>query len=251
MENSVQKDYVIDIQNVSMKFIMEKNSSNSLKEYIIKAISGKSEKHELYALNDVSFHLEEGEIFGIVGVNGSGKSTLLKLIAGVMTPTSGEIKVDRNKVQLLSLGSGFDQELTARENVYLNGALIGYTKEFIDENYDKIVEFAELDGFMDEKIKNFSSGMISRLAFSIATAAKNKDILILDEVLSVGDMFFRRKSEARIQEMIKGGATVLLVSHSLDVIKKNCTKVMWLNKGVVECIDAPSVVCEKYIASGK
>lgn len=154
----------------------------------------------------------------------------MKIISGALRPTSGRVKVDRQKIQLLTLGTGFDFELTGKENVYLNGAIIGYTKEYIDEKYDEIVKFAELEGFMDEKVKNYSSGMVSRLGFAIATMRDTPEILILDEVLSVGDMFFRKKSEARIKEMIHGGSTVLIVSHSMDVIKKNCDKVVWIER---------------------
>jgi len=161
-------------------------------------------------------------------------------------PTEGEVKVDRRKIQLLTLGTGFDHELTGRENVYLNGALIGYTKEYIDEKFDDIVAFAELEGFMDEKVKNYSSGMVSRLGFAIATIRNTPEILILDEVLSVGDMFFRKKSEARIQQMIHGGSTVLIVSHSTGVIRKNCTKVVWIEKGKLQAVGDPKTVCDAY-----
>ena len=188
---------------------------------------------------------------GIIGTNGSGKSTLLKIVSGAMAPTSGKVVADKKKIQLLTLGTGFDRELTARENVYLNGAIIGYTKEYIDEKYDEIVEFAELEGFMEERVKNFSSGMVSRLGFAIATMRDTPDILILDEVLSVGDMFFRQKSNKRIQEMIHSGATVLIVSHSTDTILKNCTKAVWIEKGVQRMVGEPKAVCAAYQAYGQ
>ena len=180
------------------------------------------------------------------GPNGSGKSTLLKLIAGSLQPTSGRVAVDPEKVQLLTLGTGFDGELSAQENVYLNGAIIGYTKEFIDAHYDEIVEFAELSDFMEEKVKNFSSGMVSRLAFAIATAGTAAEILILDEVLSVGDAFFRKKSLARINEMIHSGSTVLMVSHGMNTILENCTKAVWIEKGNLCMIGDPKTVCKAY-----
>ena len=163
-----------------------------------------------------------------------------------MKPTSGNVEVDRKKVQLLTLGTGFDMELTAKENVYLNGSIIGYSREFLDEHYDDIVEFAELQDFMEEKVKNFSSGMVSRLGFAIATAGDAAEILILDEVLSVGDEFFRQKSLRRIKEMIHGGSTVLMVSHGMDTILDNCTKCVWIEKGKLQMMGEPKVVCEAY-----
>ena len=183
---------------------------------------------------------------GIIGTNGSGKSTLLKILSGALTPTKGKVYVDHSKVQMLTLGTGFDMELTARENVYLNGSIIGYSKSFIDEKYEEVVRFAELEGFMDEKMKNFSSGMVSRLGFAIATMRDAPDILILDEVLSVGDRFFREKSEKRIRELIHSGATVLIVSHSTETIVKNCTKVIWIEKGVLQMMGDPKTVCNAY-----
>ena len=180
------------------------------------------------ALDSVSLTVSPGCIYGLVGTNGSGKSTLLKIVSGALKPTSGNVEVDRKKVQLLTLGTGFDMELTAKENVYLNGSIIGYSREFLDEHYDDIVEFAELQDFMEEKVKNFSSGMVSRLGFAIATAGDAAEILILDEVLSVGDEFFRQKSLRRIKEMIHGGSTVLMVSHGMDTILDNCTKCVWI-----------------------
>ena len=174
---------------------------------------------------------------------------MLKIISGALIPTSGNVIVDRRKVQLLTLGTGFDMELTGRENVYLNGAIIGYTKKYIDEHYEKIVQFAELEGFMEEKVKYYSSGMVSRLGFAIATVRDTPEILILDEVLSVGDLFFRQKSEARIREMIHGGSTVLMVSHSPGVIRENCTQALWLDRGKLRLFGSPKAVCDAFEAS--
>ena len=189
---------------------------------------------------------QRAEIVGVIGTNGSGKSTLLKIVSGALNPTSGRVVVDQRKVQLLTLGTGFDFELSAKENVYLNGAIIGYSKAFIDEHYQEIVDFAELEGFMEEKVKNFSSGMVSRLGFSIATVAGAAEILILDEVLSVGDEFFRKKSLARIKELIHGGSTVLMVSHGMQTILDNCTKVVWIEQGNMRMIGEPKTVCKAY-----
>ena len=201
---------------------------------------------ENHALNHINFNVYRGEIVGVIGTNGSGKSTLLKIVSGALNPTSGRVVVDQRKVQLLTLGTGFDFELSAKENVYLNGAIIGYSKAFIDEHYQEIVDFAELEGFMEEKVKNFSSGMVSRLGFSIATVAGAAEILILDEVLSVGDEFFRKKSLARIKELIHGGSTVLMVSHGMQTILDNCTKVVWIEQGNMRMIGEPKTVCKAY-----
>ena len=188
---------------------------------------------------------------GIIGTNGSGKSTLLKIVSGALKPTSGQVIVNRRKLQLLTLGTGFDSELTGRENVYLNGSIIGYSKEFIDKHFDEIVEFAELQDFMGEKVKNYSSGMVSRLGFAIATVGEAAEILILDEILSVGDEFFRKKSLKRIKEMIHGGSTVLLVSHSMPTIRDNCDRVVWIEKGNLRMIGDPKKVCEAYQKQNK
>ncbi|SCI10100.1 Teichoic acids export ATP-binding protein TagH [uncultured Roseburia sp.] len=242
---------VISVQDVCMYFKIALDGSDSLKEYMIRALKHQNKFRELKALDHISFDVHQGEVVGIIGTNGSGKSTLLKIVSGAMGPTSGKVIANKKKIQLLTLGTGFDRELTARENVYLNGAIIGYTKEYIDEKYDEIVKFAELEGFMEERVKNFSSGMVSRLGFAIATMRDTPDVLILDEVLSVGDMFFRKKSHARIQEMIHSGATVLIVSHSTDTILKNCTKAVWIEKGVQKMVGAPKEVCAAYQAYGQ
>lgn len=223
-----QNTPVIQVEHVTMEFRRSQSPAGSLKELLLSRRRGPSPSG---LWEDMSFSVAQGQVVGIVGKNGSGKSTLLKLIAGALTPTAGRILVDREKVQLLTLGTGFDPELTGRENLFLNGALIGRSRKFLQENYNSIVEFAELAGFMEERVKNYSSGMVSRLGFAIATAGDAPEILILDEVLSVGDMFFRKKSEARIRELIHGGSTVLIVSHSPGVVRENCTQALWLDRG--------------------
>lgn len=241
-----EKELEVSVQNVTMEFKREKDESTSIKELMIRTLKGQRSYEMFRALDNVSFNIYKGEVVGIIGTNGSGKSTILKIISGALAPTSGKVEVDRNKIQLLTLGTGFDFELTGRENVYLNGAIIGYTKEYIDEKYDEIVKFAELEGFMEEKVRNYSSGMVSRLGFAIATIRNTPEILILDEVLSVGDMFFRQKSESRIKEMMHGGSTVLIVSHSTSVIRNNCTKAVWIEKGILRAIGDPKDVCTAY-----
>lgn len=245
-QEEVKQEPVISVQDVCMNFKVATQNVSGIKELVIQKLKGKISFRTLKALDHVSFDVMQGEVVGIIGTNGSGKSTLLKLVSGALWPSSGKVVVDRNKVQLLTLGTGFDMELTAKENVYLNGAIIGYDKEFIDEKYDSIVEFAELEGFMEEKVKNFSSGMVSRLGFAIATAAETPEILILDEVLSVGDEFFRKKSLARVKEMIHGGSTVLMVSHGMSTIIENCSKAVWIEKGELKMIGDPKVVCAEY-----
>ena len=195
--------------------------------------------------NDVNFDVEKGEVVGFVGSNGAGKSTLLKVIAGVMKPTKGKVSVYGNICPMIELGAGFDSQLTARENIYLNGAVMGYSKEFINSKFDEIVSFSELSEFLDVPIQNFSSGMIARLAFSIATVV-DPEILIVDEILSVGDMAFQKKSEEKMLNMINGGTTVLFVSHSIDQIRNMCNKVVWIEKGEVQAIGGKEV-CDKYI----
>lgn len=241
---------VISIQNVSMKFKVSTGNASGLKEFLIQKAQRKASYRELLALDDVSFDIYKGEVVGIIGTNGSGKSTLLRIVSGALNPTKGKVIVDRSKVQLLTLGTGFDLELTARENVYLNGAIIGYTKEFLDTHFDEIISFAELQDFVDEKVKNFSSGMVSRLGFAIATVGDAAEILILDEVLSVGDEFFKKKSLKRVKEMIHGGSTVLMVSHGMETILENCSKVAWIEKGVLRMVGDAKTVCAKYREMG-
>ena len=231
--------------HVTMEFPRAERTPGSLKELLLK---GRGKTTPFRALDDVSFWVERGQVVGIVGQNGSGKSTLLKIVAGALTPTSGKVSVNRDKVQLLSLGTGFDLELTGRENLFLNGALIGRSRRFLQEHYQEIVEFAGLEGFMEEKVGHYSSGMVSRLGFAIATAGDAPEILILDEVLSVGDMFFRKKSEARIRELIHGGSTVLIVSHSPGVVRENCTQALWLDRGRLRRQGSPQEVCAAYEA---
>lgn len=234
------------VRHVTMQFRRAADESASLKEWMVGSLRQRRKYETFRALDDVSFQVGKGEVVGIIGTNGSGKSTLLKIISGALIPTAGTVWVDRQKVQLLTLGTGFDPELTGRENVYLSGALIGYSKKYIDAHYDQIVAFAELAGFMEEKVRNYSSGMVSRLGFAIATAQDAPEILILDEVLSVGDLFFRKKSEQRIREMIHGGSTVLIVSHSTPVIRGNCSRAIWIEKGRLRADGPPDAVCDAY-----
>ena len=226
----MSKQPAIIVDNVSMKFNLRKEKVDSLKDYIIKSIKKEIKYNEFWALQNVSFTVEKGDRVGILGLNGAGKSTLLKVIAGVFKPTEGSVTKHGKMVPLLELGAGFDQQYTGKENIYLYGAMLGYSKEFIDEKYDEIVKFSELKDFIDVPIKNYSSGMKSRLGFSIATVVSPK-ILILDEVLSVGDAKFRKKSEKKVLSMFDSGVTVLFVSHSLAQVKRICNKAMILEKG--------------------
>jgi ABC-type polysaccharide/polyol phosphate transport system ATPase subunit len=237
---------IIRADDVTMTFRMANDRINSFKEFFIKKITNKLKYKEFTALQNVSFSIEKGEVFGIIGSNGAGKSTLLKLISGILAPTSGNITVNGSIAPMLELGAGFDVDLTARENVFLNGAVLGYSKKYLLDRYDDIVKFAELEEFMDTPIRNFSSGMTMRLAFSIATLV-NPDVLIVDEILSVGDEHFQQKSLQRMKELMSGGTTVLLVSHSLEQIRKMCTRVLWLDHGKVQMIGETDDVCDAYM----
>lgn len=242
--------FAVEVNNVSMKFNMSKEKIDSIKEYFVKLVKGKLLYTEFSALTDVSFQVKKGEVFGIVGLNGSGKSTLLKIISGILKPSNGNVMVNGNISPLIELGAGFDPDLTARENIYLNGYVLGYTKQYINEKFNEIVEFSELEEFLDVPIKNFSSGMVARLGFSIATLVK-PDILIVDEILSVGDYKFQEKCEKRIKEMMSGGTTVIIVSHTLEQIKKLCDRVLWLEKGKMKIIGETNAVCSKYYCKEK
>ena len=235
----------IELNNVSVSYIVGDFSNRGLKDVIIQKLKGISTEKEFIAVKNVNFAIEEGELLGIVGTNGAGKSTLCKVISGIMRPTTGTMAVRGSIASLLELGTGFDPDLTVKENTFLRGAMLGYTREFMNDTYKSIIEFAELEEFQDRKFSHLSSGMKSRLAFSIACLVK-PDILILDEVLSVGDGAFRQKSEQKMLEIIKGGATTLLVSHSLDQIRRMATKVLWLEKGQQMAFGETKEVCDRY-----
>lgn len=235
----------IEVDNVSMKFNLSREKVDSLKDYIFKTIKREIQYNEFWALKNVSFSVEKGDRVGILGLNGAGKSTLLKVISGVFKPTEGHVDKHGKMVPLLELGAGFDPQYTGKENIYLYGAMLGYTKKFIDSKYDEIVEFSELQKFMDVTVKNYSSGMKSRLGFSIATVVEPK-ILILDEVLSVGDAKFRKKSEKKIMSMFDSGVTVLFVSHSLEQVQRLCNKAMILEKGKLIAYGDIDPISEQY-----
>lgn len=236
---------IIKVDHVSMKFNLSSEKFDSFKEYVIKSIKGQVSVEEFWALKDVSFEVCKGDSLGLIGLNGSGKSTMLKTIAGVLKPTKGTVVVNGSVAPLIELGAGFDMDLTARENVFLNGALLGYTRAEMSRHYDDIVTFSELESFMDVPVKNYSSGMVSRLAFAIATIGI-PDILIVDEVLSVGDFLFQEKCEKRIQNMMDKGTTILFVSHSIDQVQKICNKILWLDHGNVKRYGDAAEICEEY-----
>lgn len=237
---------ILEVHNVSIKYITGDFKSIGLKEYVMRKLKNNYTVNEFWANKNVTFNIEKGDMLGIVGTNGAGKSTLLKVISGIMLPSEGYIKREGKIAALLELGSGFDGDLTVKENTYLRGALLGYTRKFMDETYEQIIEFAELKDFEDRPFKHLSSGMKSRLAFSIASLVK-PDILILDEVLSVGDGAFRKKSEAKMKEIINGGATTILVSHSLNQIRSMCNKILWLHKGKqITFGDNVQEICDEY-----
>ncbi|MBP1965205.1 ABC transporter ATP-binding protein [Paenibacillus aceris] len=239
---------IVEINDVSMLFNLSREKVDNIKEYFVRYLKGKLRFEEFWALNNVSFNIKKGESMGIVGLNGSGKSTLLKIIAGVLKPTTGQVSVYGSVAPLIELGAGFDIELTAKENIFLNGAILGYSRAEMKEKFEEILDFAELQEFVDVPIKNFSSGMVARLGFSIATTSK-PDILIADEILGVGDYKFKKKCEKRMEEVIENGATVILVSHSIDEVKDICTQVAWLSKGQLIKVGPAEAVCDEYMAS--
>lgn len=239
---------ILEVHDVSIRYMTGDFKDIGLKEYVMRKLKGDYHVNEFWADRNISFTLEKGDMLGIIGANGAGKSTLLKAISGIMEPTEGWVSREGNVAALLELASGFDGDLTVRENTYLRGAMLGYTRKFMDEMYDKIIAFAELQEFQDRPFKQLSSGMKSRLAFSIASLVQ-PDILILDEVLSVGDGAFRRKSEAKMREIIQGGATTILVSHSIQQVRELCNKILWLHKGEQKAFGGDvQGICDQYEA---
>ena len=239
------RDYMIEVDDVSMRFNLGIEKGFSLKQWFVDVGRGKKhERKDFWALTNVSFKVKKGEVIGFIGSNGAGKSTLLKVVAGVMKPTKGNVKSYGNICPMIELGAGFDPQLTARENIYLNGAIMGYSKDLMNEKFNQIVEFSELQDFLDVPVQNFSSGMVARLAFSVATIV-DPEILIVDEILSVGDIAFQAKSEEKMLSMIGGGTTVLFVSHSLEQIKKMCDTIVWIEHGVIQQIGGKEV-CDAY-----
>ena len=238
---------MIILKNVSMKFNLGVEKDNSLKMIFINLFTPKKKKKKDYfwALKDIDFRINKGDVVGIIGANGAGKSTLLKVVSGVYKPTTGTVEVNGKISPMIELGAGFDPELTARENIYLNGAILGYSKEFLEQKFDDIVEFSELKDFLDVPIKNFSSGMVAKLAFSISTIV-DPEVLIVDEILSVGDIKFQEKSKNKMMSMIEGGTTVLYVSHSIDSIKELCSKVIWLDHGKIVKMGDAKEICDEY-----
>lgn len=236
---------MIKIDNITLDYKVQKENIQSLKEYLVNMLKGKISYESFRAVDNVSIDIKKGEVVGIVGRNGAGKSTLLKVIAGVLTPTKGNVKINGVIAPMLELGAGFDQDLTARENIYLNGAILGYSKEFLESKYEQIVDFSELRDFIDQPVRTFSSGMTMRLAFSIATIVE-PEVLIVDEILSVGDSHFKKKSENRMRELMAGGTTVLMVSHALPQIRDLCSRVIWLEKGKVKMDGDTKTICDEY-----
>lgn len=236
---------MVNVENVSMQFNMANDKIISLKEYVVATLQGRLNFKKFTVLEDISFHVNKGEVVGIIGRNGAGKSTLLKIIAGVLKPTEGHVTVQGNVVPMLELGSGFDPELSGRENIFLNGAILGYSEEFLNNKYQEIVEFSELGEFIEMPIRNYSSGMLMRLAFSIATVVE-PEILIVDEILAVGDEGFQNKSKARMLELMSGGTTVLFVSHSLEQVEEMCDRVVWLENHRIRNIGPAEEICKKY-----
>lgn len=238
---------MIYVDNVTMDYRVQQENIKSIKEYLVNTLRGRVTYREFRALDHVSVHVAPGEVLGIIGSNGAGKSTLLKVIAGVLTPTEGAVRINGNIAPMLELGAGFDQDLTARENIFLNGAILGYTKSFLEKRFDEIIAFSELEDFIEQPVRTYSSGMMMRLAFSIATLVE-PEVLIVDEILSVGDADFQEKSKARMLELMGGGTTVLFVSHSLEQIREMCDRCIWLEHGQVKVIGSANEVCDAYAA---
>ncbi|MDR1530656.1 MAG: ABC transporter ATP-binding protein [Clostridiales bacterium] len=235
----------VEVNGINMMFNMSKEKLGSLKEYLLRFAKRQLYYEAFAALTDVNFQIEKGDVFGIVGVNGSGKSTLLKIVSGIMKPTSGSVRTEGSIAPLIELGAGFDNELTARENIFLNGSVLGYSKRYITGHFNDIVEFSEMRDFLDMPMKNYSTGMVARVGFAIATIIK-PDILVIDEILAVGDFRFQEKCERRIAELMSGGTTVLIVSHSVEQIERLCKHALWLEHGMVKMLGNAGEVCAAY-----
>lgn len=240
------KRVMVDVDHVTIRFNLASQKIDNLKEYFIKFIKGELMFQEFLAVQDISFQVREGESWGLIGSNGSGKSTMLKAISGIIKPYKGSITVNGSVAPLIELGAGFDLECTARENIYLNGCVLGHSLKFMEEHFDEIVDFAEIHKFLDSPIKNYSSGMKARLGFSIATMVK-PDILIVDEILSVGDYKFRQKCEKRMKELLGGGTTLLYVSHNIDEVKRLCDHAIWIDHGQMRMVGDVDAVCDAYM----
>ena len=236
---------IVSVKNVSLKFNVDANRPATLKEFVVRSLKHDLRYKEFWALNDISFDVAKGDVIGIIGHNGAGKSTLLKVISGIMKPTMGTVENHGNIVPMLELGSGFDPELTGRENIFLNGAILGYSKEYLENKYQEIIEFSELGDFIEAPIRTYSSGMMARLAFSVACIV-NPEILIVDEILSVGDADFQEKSKNRMMELMSGGTTVFFVSHSIKQIKEMCNKVLWIEHGKKIDFGETEAICACY-----
>jgi ABC-2 type transport system ATP-binding protein/lipopolysaccharide transport system ATP-binding protein len=247
MDMQLQEAAMIEVTDISMHFQMPGDRLTSLKEYVIKFLKGQLKFKKFVALDHVNFEVKKGEVMGLIGHNGAGKSTILKVISGILKPTTGNVVLRANVVPMLELGSGFDLEMTGRENIYLNGAILGYSEAFLKSKYEEIIEFAELGDFINVPLRNYSSGMIARLAFAIATVVE-PEILIVDEVLAVGDAAFQEKSKKRMLELMGGGTTVLFVSHSLEQIREMCDRVAWLDHGKLMMVGDTQQVCDAYEA---
>ena len=241
---------MVDVNHVTIRFNLSSQKVDNLKEYMIKLVKHELMFQEFLAVNDVSFQVRSGEAWGLIGANGSGKSTMLKAISGIMKPYKGSIQVYGNVAPLIELGAGFDQECTARENIYLNGCVLGHSEKFMREHFDEIVDFAEIGQFLDSPLKNFSSGMKARLGFSGATMVK-PEILIVDEILSVGDYKFKQKCMQRMKELLGGGTTLLFVSHNIEEVQRLCDHAIWLDKGVARMQGPAQEVCDAYIEEMK
>ena len=244
------KRIMIDVDHVTIRFNLSNQKVDNLKEYVIKILKRELLFQEFLAVKDVSFRVHAGEAWALIGTNGSGKSTMLKAISGILKPYKGSISINGTVAPLIELGAGFDQELTARENIFLNGCVLGHTEQFMKDHFEEIVEFAGIEEFLDSPLKNYSSGMRARLGFAVATMVK-PEILIVDEILAVGDYKFRQKCEKRMREMLDGGTTLLFVSHNIEEVRRLCDHAIWIDKGVCRMQGDVKTVCDAYMAEMK